>query len=237
MWGAAMYKFALPAAPAREAAVPGCFTSGATTRAGAGFRFAMLRLIAAAMAVLFAGLVQAAGQPAVYDIHGHLPDLRFTLSGAQERTVSQDDLKGKTVLLFFGYASCPDVCPTTMAQLADVMKQLDKDAADVRILFVSVDPHRDTPDRLQAYVNAFNPNAIGLTGTESQIADIARRYRVSYQIDKPKPGGDPDAYNVTHSRGVYVFDRAGEARLLLSDSSSTDQIVDALRKLVREAQR
>jgi len=197
----------------------------------------MLRWVMGLMAMLVAGVVQAAAQPAVYDIHGHLPDLKFTLSGAQGHTVSQDDVKGKTVLLFFGYASCPDVCPTTMAQLTDVMSQLGKDAADVRILFVSVDPHRDTPDRLQAYVNAFNPNAIGLTGTESQIADIARRYRVSYQIDKPKPGSDPDVYNVTHSRGVYVFDPRGNARLLLSDSSSTDQIVDALRKLVREAQR
>ncbi|ANN69591.1 electron transporter [Bordetella bronchialis] len=177
----------------------------------------------------------AATQPAVYDIHGHLPDLKFTLSGAQGHTVSQDDVKGKTVLLFFGYASCPDVCPTTMAQLADVMNRLGQDAAEVRILFVSVDPHRDTPDGLQAYVNAFNSNAIGLTGSERQIADVARRYRVSYQIDKPRPGADPDSYNVTHSRGVYVFDRDGEARLLLSDSSSTDQIVDALRKLIGPA--
>jgi protein SCO1/2 len=109
--------------------------------------------------------------------------------------------------------------------------------ADARILFVSVDPHRDTPDRLQAYVSAFNKNAIGLTGTERQIADIARRYRVSYQIDKPKPGGDPDVYDVTHSRGVYVFDRQGKARLLLSDSSSTDQVVGALRKLIGETRR
>lgn len=197
-------------------------------------RAGLLRLFAAA-AVLLGAAAHAAPQPAVYDIHGHLPDLKFTLSGAQGHTVSQDDVKGKTVLLFFGYASCPDVCPTTMAQLADVMNRLGQDAAEVRILFVSVDPHRDTPDGLQAYVNAFNSNAIGLTGSERQIADVARRYRVSYQIDKPRPGADPDSYNVTHSRGVYVFDRDGEARLLLSDSSSTDQIVDALRKLIGPA--
>ncbi|ARP81400.1 SCO family protein [Bordetella genomosp. 8] len=179
----------------------------------------------------------AAAPPPIYDIHGHLPDLKFVLSGAQGRTVSQDDVKGKTVLLFFGYASCPDVCPTTMAQLADVMGRLGKDADAVRILFVSVDPHRDTPDGLQAYVNAFNNNAIGLTGTERQIADVARRYRVSYQIDKPKPGADPETYNVTHSRGVYVFDGTGAARLLVSDSSSSDQMVDALRKLIDDARR
>src|SRR5690606_10783481 len=93
--------------------------------------------------------------------------------------------KGKTVLMFFGYTNCPDVCPTTMAQLSQVMLKLGDDAKDVRILFVSVDPHRDTPDKLQAYVNVFDKNAIGLTGSERQIADLARRYPVAYQIEKP----------------------------------------------------
>lgn len=191
--------------------------------------------MAAICLMLAAGGGQAwAAGPASYDVKGHLPDLRFSLSGAGGKTVSDADMKGKTVLLFFGYASCPDVCPTTMAQLSEVLTRLGDDAANVRILFVSVDPHRDTPDLLQAYVNAFNRNAIGLTGSESQIADLARRYRVSYQIDKPKPGDAPDVYNVTHSRGVYVFDDHGQARLLLSDSSSTDQIVARLKQLMTQ---
>ena len=105
---------------------------------------------------------------------GHLPDLKFSLPGAGGKTVSSDDLKGKTVLLFFGYASCPDICPTTMAQLTAVLQNLGDKARDVRIVFVSVDPHRDTPDILQAYVDAFNKNAIGVTGDEKQIADLAR---------------------------------------------------------------
>jgi protein SCO1 len=215
---------------AQAAATPavgaGNVQAAATPAGGAG------NAQAAAAPALSVGNAQAATTPAVYDIHGHLPELKFTLSGAHGRTVSQADVKGKTVLGFFGYASCPDVCPTTMAQLAEVMNRLGNDAADVRILFVSVDPHRDTPDRLQAYVDAFDSNAVGLTGSERQIADIARRYRVSYQIDKPKPGADPTVYNVTHSRGVYVFDSLGEPRLLLSDSGSTDQIIDALRKVI-----
>ncbi|ARP86981.1 SCO family protein [Bordetella genomosp. 9] len=192
--------------------------------------------VAAASALLATAGAQAAA-PALYDITGHLPDLRFSLAGAEGRTVTQADVKGKIALLFFGYASCPDVCPTTMAQLSDVVNRLGSQGADVRILFVSVDPHRDTPDALQAYVNAFNREAIGLTGTERQIADLARRYRVSYQIDKPRPGADPEVYNVTHSRGVYVFDRRGAARLLLSDSSSSERIVEALQRLIREPQR
>jgi protein SCO1/2 len=196
------------------------------------------RLLAAMVGVTLAAMLNlAAAAPALYNVRNHLPDLQFSLSGANGRTVTQNDVKGKTVLLFFGYASCPDVCPTTMAQLTDVLGRLGDAASDVRILFVSVDPHRDTPDLLQAYVNAFNNNAIGLTGTERQIAGLARRYRVSYQIDKPAPGAAAENYNVTHSRGVYVFDPEGRARLLLSDSGSTEEIVDALRKLIEETRR
>lgn len=169
---------------------------------------------------------------AVHNVRGFLPDLRFTLRGAGNTTVTQDDFKGKAVMLFFGYASCPDICPTTMAQLAQVMHDLGDDAAKVRILFVSVDPHRDTPDKLQAYVDVFGKNAIGLTGSERQIADIARRYRVAYQIEKPK-ASDTENYEVAHGRGVYIFDTAGRARLLASDSNSVKAVTDGVRSLLR----
>jgi protein SCO1/2 len=168
----------------------------------------------------------------LYNVKGHLPDLKFSLPGAGGKTVSSDDLKGKTVLLFFGYASCPDICPTTMAQLTAVLQNLGDKARDVRILFVSVDPHRDTPDILQAYVNAFNNNAIGVTGDEKQIADLARRYRVAYQIEKPRPGDDADMYEVTHSRGVYIFDKEGRARLLASDTDSIEALTNDVRQLI-----
>ncbi len=168
----------------------------------------------------------------LYNIKGHLPDLKFSLPGAGGKTVSSDDLKGKTVLLFFGYASCPDICPTTMAQLTAVLHNLGEKARDVRIVFVSVDPHRDTPDILQAYVNAFNSQAIGVTGNEKQVADLARRYRVAYQIEKPRPGDDADQYDVTHSRGVYIFDNQGRARLLASDTDSIEAMTKDLRQLI-----
>lgn len=168
----------------------------------------------------------------LYDVKGHLPDLKFSLPAAGGKTLSSDDLKGKTVLLFFGYASCPDICPTTMVQLTSVLQQLGDAAKNVRILFVSVDPHRDTPDILQAYVNAFNKQAIGVTGSEKQIADLARRYRVAYQIEKPKPGDSADIYDVTHSRGVYIFDNEGKARLLASDTDSVPIITQDLKQLL-----
>jgi len=171
----------------------------------------------------------------LYDVAGHLPDLQFTLTAAGGRGVTQRDVAGNTVLLFFGYANCPDICPTTMAQLSDVVNRLGPRGRDVRILFVSVDPHRDTPERLQAYVNAFNDQAIGLTGSEAQIAELARRYRVAYQIEKPKPGDAADAYDVTHARAVYIFDAQGRARLMAADSDSVEAIVADLVRLMDSA--
>ncbi len=168
----------------------------------------------------------------LYNVQGHLPDLAFTLNGVSGQPVTEAAFAGHTVLLFFGYASCPDVCPTTMAQLTEVLRRLGPDANNVRILFISVDPHRDTPELLQAYVNAFNPQAVGLTGDARAIARLARRYRVAYQIEAPKPGADVHKYEITHSRGVYIFDNQGRARLLASDAESADALTRDLQQLI-----
>lgn len=168
---------------------------------------------------------------AVHNVRGFLPDLRFTLDGAGGQTYTEKNFEGKTVMLFFGYASCPDICPTTMAQLSQVMDELGPDAEDVRIVFISVDPHRDTADILQAYVDIFDDHAIGLTGSERQIADVARRYRVSYQIEKPNDD-NPDNYEVAHSRGVYIFDKNGRARTLASDGESVEALTEAVRNIM-----
>lgn len=168
----------------------------------------------------------------LYDVSGHLPDLRFSLQGAGNKTVTEKDFAGQTVLMFFGYASCPDICPTTMAQLTEVVQKLGDRAQGVKIIFVSVDPHRDTPDVLQAYVKAFSNSAIGLTGNETQVAELARRYRIAYQIEKPKPGDSADVYDITHSRGVFIFDRFGRARLLASDTEKVDSVVQDLAQLI-----
>lgn len=191
------------------------------------FRYAAALACASVMA--FPAFAQT--DSAVHPVRGFLPDLRFTLEAAGGKTVTQDTFKGKTVLLFFGYASCPDVCPTTMAQLSQVMLNLGDDASKVRILFISVDPHRDTPEILQAYVDAFDKNAIGLTGTEKQVADVARRYRVAYQIEKPK-GNDKNNYEVAHSRGVYMFDAQGRARMLAADTESVEALTESVRSLL-----
>lgn len=171
----------------------------------------------------------------IHPVRGFLPDLKFNLVGPGNTAVSQADYLGKVVLMFFGYSSCPDICPTTMAQLSQVMHLLGPEADKVKILFVSVDPHRDTSEKLQAYVQAFDNHAIGLTGTEKQVADVARRYRVAYEIEKPK-AESPDNYQVAHSRGVYIFDAHGKAVLLASDSERVQALADSVKPLLAKAQ-
>ncbi|CAM5205124.1 Protein SCO1/2 OS=Castellaniella defragrans OX=75697 GN=HNR28_002370 PE=3 SV=1 [Castellaniella denitrificans] len=170
---------------------------------------------------------------AVHPVRGFLPDLKFSLQGAGGATITQQAFAGKVVLMFFGYASCPDICPTTMAQLAQVTEALGPKADQVRILFVSVDPHRDTPDILQAYVDQFDPRAIGLTGDEKAIAALARRYRVAYQIERPDPKHPDAPYEVSHSRGIYAFDQRGKAVWLASDGESQEELLAALKPLLR----
>lgn len=192
-----------------------------------------LRLLSVILALCMLSLTQISlASSQIHPVRGFMPDLKFTLNAANQTVLTEKDMRGKVVLMFFGYANCPDICPTSMAQLADVMEKLGDDAQHVRILFVSVDPHRDTPDMLQEYVENFDDRyAIGLTGTEKQIADLARRYRVAYQIEKPR-SANPNDYEVSHSRGVYFFDAKGKARYLASDSEEVEALVEKVRALL-----
>lgn len=166
------------------------------------------------------------------DVSGHLPDLDFTLTGDDGRPVAADTLKGRVSLVYFGYTHCPDVCPETMGRLMQVIGKLGPDAQNVRILFVSVDPARDTPSALHNYVGAFDSqHAFGLTGTDGQIEQMARHYRVAYQMEKRDPNGN---YEVTHSSAVYIFDARNRARLLATDHDSPDVIARDVRRIIED---
>jgi protein SCO1/2 len=164
------------------------------------------------------------------DVSGHLPDLEFSLTADNGKPVTAESFRGHTTFVYFGYTHCPDVCPETMARLMQVLAKLGPDARNVRILFISVDPARDTPEALHAYVDAFDPqHAVGLTGTDRQIESLARRYRVAYQAEKPTRDGN---YEVTHSSAVYVFDARGRARLLGTDNDAPELIAADVRRVI-----
>ncbi|CAD6511647.1 hypothetical protein LMG28727_00484 [Paraburkholderia kirstenboschensis] len=187
----------------------------------AGALFAMIAL---------AGCTNRAEPWHLTNVTGHLPDLDFTLTGDDGRPVSGDSFKGRASLVYFGYTHCPDVCPETMGRLMQVLEKLGPDAQKVRILFITVDPARDTPKALHDYVGAFDSkHAEGLTGTDWQIESLAKRYRVAYQMEKRDPNGN---YEVTHSSAVYVFDAQGRARLLATDHDTPDAIAQDLRRIV-----
>ena len=134
-----------------------------------------------ACAALIAGCSHDDGPWRLTDVSGHLPDLAFRLTEDSGKNVDATAFRGHTTLVYFGYTHCPDVCPETMARLMQVLEKLPaSDAKDVRILFISVDPARDTPQALHAYVTAFDAQHIrGLTGTDAQVESLAKRWRVS----------------------------------------------------------
>ena len=180
-------------------------------------------------AVVLAGCVQEPWQ--TKDISGLMPPLQLRLTAAGGETLTEEDLQGRVVLMAFGYASCPDVCPATLARLSALKRGLSSAAGEgVRILFVSVDPGRDTPERLAEFTGHFGSGIIGATGTEEQLRALARRYRTTFSTGDP--GLEP-FYEVTHSSGVYVFDTSGRARLLFRPDDSMEAMALDLRRLLR----
>jgi protein SCO1/2 len=182
-----------------------------------------------AAAALFAFLLLAGcGRSPFHmtDISGALPKLDFRLVRANDgKPVTGADYRGKVVALYFGYTNCPDVCPTTLSDLTRMLEQVK--SPDVRILFVSVDPNRDTPPALAHYAAAFSPQMDGLRGGDEALAEVARRYRVAYSVNPAPP------YTVMHSNAVFFFDRNGRARLVTTDTSNTAAMADDVKRLLQ----
>ena len=166
------------------------------------------------------------------NISGLMPELEFDLINSQGDAVSGSDYRGRVRMLFFGFTSCPDVCPTALQKLNQATSGLDPEFQDeVLTLFVSVDPQRDTPERLANYVDFFGENIVGLTGEEPQLRELAKRYRTTFGYDKPDADGN---YAVSHSSAIYVFDREGNPRLLMRPDLSGEEIRHDLVALIQE---
>ena len=196
-----------------------------TGRAAALVGLALLTLGCARNAPAGAGL---------HPLYGLAPELAFTLQDAASgATVTAAAFHGQAVMLYFGYTHCPDVCPTTLAKLAAAVRELAPAARRrVRILFVTVDPARDTLAVLRRYAAAFGPEVVGLRGTKAEIDRLAERYRVTYSFGTPNARGN---YDVTHSSAVFIFDRDGRSAAVVEPADGVPAIRATLRRLADRA--
>ena len=189
-------------------------------------------LMAAAIAALITaggcGETDATAGGAAVNVAGVNFGRDFDLTDHTGRRRSLADYRGKAVILFFGYTQCPDACPTTLSDLDAALRQLGPDGQRVQVLFVTVDPERDTQELLAQYVPAFNPSFVGLRGNAEETAGVAREFRITV-VKFPQKNG---RYTVDHSTGSYVFDARGQLRLHLPHGQPPRAIADDLRRLL-----
>lgn len=155
-------------------------------------------------------------------------DFQLTDHNGQTRTLA--NFKGKVVVIFFGYANCPDMCPMTMHKLSLVMEKLGSDAERVQVLMVTLDPERDTPQVLKQYVPAFHPTFLGLYGDDQTTEKTVQEFKLYYKKQKPDANG---FYTVDHMGPAYIFDPQGRIRLLASDEHSVEAIAEDVRALLK----
>ena len=185
--------------------------------------------------VLLSSLLWLAGcsdHPAAFrgsDISGTKLGQQWKLIDMNGQARDQSSFAGKVQLVFFGFAQCPDICPTSLSELSEAMKLLGPDADRVQVLLVTVDPERDTPEILRKYLSAFDPRFIGLTGTPEQVRLAASSFKAFYS-KVPRPGGD---YTMDHSASFYLLDRKGEARVLLSNNVGAAAIAHDIKALLK----
>ncbi|MGH8325736.1 MAG: SCO family protein [Steroidobacteraceae bacterium] len=194
-------------------------------------RLAVLRA-GAGIFVLTIMLAACTGRDSLYSlksISGLVPSLQFQLTNQDGQAVTAADYRHDLVLLYFGYTRCPDECPTTLTMLANALHTLGPRASQVRVLFVSVDPRRDTTAVLKRYVSNFGAEFVGLRGDPAELAALSKRYRIAYHYEQPDKYGN---YEVDHSSAIFVFDRRGRARLLGQSDNTAQQVASDLRRLL-----
>lgn len=157
-------------------------------------------------------------------------DLPLTDHLGQPRSLQ--DFRGKVIVVFFGYTQCPDVCPTTMQELAEVKQMLGKDGDRLQGIFVTVDPERDTPEVLKAYMGNFDPSFVALTGSAKQLAAVAKDFKIYF---KKVDGKTATSYTMDHSAGSYVYDPAGRLRVYHRYGSGAQALAADVRSLLQEA--
>ncbi|MBC3871045.1 SCO family protein [Undibacterium oligocarboniphilum] len=194
----------------------------------------MMKFLTTLLIAVLAVMLTACGKPAEKwnntDLTGldYAKDFALTDHNGKLRTLQ--DFRGKLVVIFFGYTQCPDVCPTTMAEMATVMQQMGDQADKVQVLFVTLDPERDTQALLASYVPNFDRRFLGLYGDAAATAKVAKDFKVYYQ---KVPGKTPTSYTMDHTAGSYVFDTEGRIRLFLRHGQGAEPIVHDLKLLLK----
>lgn len=189
-------------------------------------------LLATALAPFLVACGQAKPQFKAIDVTGAEYARGFQLTDHDGRPRTLQDFRGKAVVVFFGYTHCPDVCPTTLSEIAEAKRLLGPDGARVQGVFVTVDPQRDTPEMLKAYMAGFGPDFVALRGTPEQLAEVAKEYKIYY---KKVDGKTPDSYTMDHSAGSYVYDPQGRVRLYTRYGTGPEALASDLKVLLTQA--
>lgn len=197
----------------------------------------LILAVAAALAVVLAVWAAAFARP--YSLHGSeitppVPAPPIQLARADGSDFDLAGLRGRIVLIFFGYTTCPDICPTTLADMKRIKAGLGVQAETVEVVFISVDPLRDTPERIQSYAAGFDPSFIGLSGREEQLEPIWKVYGVYRQIQE---GATALGYLVDHSTRSYLIDTGGNLRLTYAYGTPVDDVIRDIRFLLKEGSR
>ena len=195
--------------------------------------FATHQIGALIFATMLIGTLAACGDQAVTfkgsDITGMNLGGDFAMPDHSGKMQRLSDFKGKVVVLFFGYTQCPDVCPTTLSEVAAALKELGPKGKDVQVLFVTVDPERDTPEILAQYVPAFDPSFLALRGSAAELETAAKQLKVFYQ-KSPSPSG---GYTMDHTAGSFIFDKQGRIRVLISYGAGASVFAHDLAQLLK----
>ena len=163
------------------------------------------------------------------DISGTKIGGGWALTGMDGKSYTSSDFAGKVQLVFFGFTQCPDICPTALAELSEMMRTLGNQASRVQVLMITVDPERDSPEVLRAYVSGFNASFLGLTGTPAQIKQVAASFKTYYAKAPAAKGG----YSMDHSSSFYLLDPKGDARVLVSNTAGTAVLARDIKLLLK----
>ena len=196
-----------------------------------------LKLIAVgALSISAAGILSACSEKKTefrgVDITGaeYARDIPLTDHNGQARHIK--DFAGKVVVVFFGFTQCPDVCPTSMQEMAEVKKMLGADGERLQSIFITVDPERDTPEMLKAYMANFDPSFLALVGNAEQTAALAKEFKIYY---KKAEGKTPTSYTMDHSAGSYIYDTQGRLRVYYRYGSGAEALAHDVKQLLKEA--